>query len=649
MQPLVCMREKKREQTKTKVKTQGLTLRLDKKIQENQEAKQKLLSSRSRSPSPRNPYFTGQPYHIPEPTNTLVNDIKNNCRVQKNHRKLSPKIMSLFALAALISFPCYTYLASNLLLPHYNTLNAFMKQQTKLNPDKIISLDNLNDICENYREDNDINKSIIIPGVLAVDALSLDPYIKVDNTGNVTGIIGNIKLSSDDLSKVKNVVKEQEELIKRLKNITINSAFVYQFQPINSYYRCFTVYVQSATSGKATQKQVETLYTISKKLKQMNFSVFSFASDGDPMYHKLITDNVKRWNCIKERPILNFGKHLYISDPLHIIKRGRYKLLTHNVRLLQKDSELIQLNSTIKEILNLPTEILDRSRIAKMHDDLPIRLFSLKNLDLLLQLEMHSMSAYFIPYSLLIVSLSDDALTNDQRVDFLEIVAYYLCFYKDLMEKSGNVCLQQGNTSCVVMFDRNIADDMISTCISINSFINLYKGNINLNRLGSNPIEHHFGLMRLKAKFKHTFDVFIKNEYKIKLMERIESEIVHNLVNSRRSSFGCDISVNGEIYGSKSIFSNQDIAYSILETFNLPVKNLKYKLSKSESFYAFKGFLKKISDINKNNVKKCNCAFNSRDISHSCCRSCGIRSRQDNQKILRSDKNDCECQNDSNQ
>ncbi len=307
-------------------------------------------------------------------------------------------------------------------------------------------------------------------------------------------------------------------MIKRLKNITINSAFVYQFQPINSYYRCFTVYVQSATSGKATQKQVETLYTISKKLKQMNFSVYSFASNGDTMYHKLITDNVKRWNCIKERPILNFGKHLYISDPLHIIKRGRYKLLTHNVRLLQKDSEHIQLNSTVKEILNLPTEILDRSRIAKMHDDLPIRLFSLENLDLLLQLEMHSMSAYFIPYSLLIVSLSDDALTNDQRVDFLEIVANYLCFYKDLMEKSGNVCLQQVNTSCVVMFDRNFADDMISTCISINSFINLYKGNINLNRLGSNPIEHHFGLMRLKAKFKHNLDVFIKNEYKIKLM-----------------------------------------------------------------------------------------------------------------------------------
>lgn len=256
--------------------------------------------------------------------------------------------------------------------------------------------------------------------------------------------------------------------------------------------------------------------------------------------------------------------------------------------------------------------------------------------------------AYFTPFTLLISSLSEESLNNDQRVELLEITAYYLDFYKDLMKKSDKVCLQQGNGSCVVMFDYMMADDLISTCLSINSFINLYNGNINLNRLGSNPIEHHFGLMRLKAKFKHSFDVFIKNEFKVKLMEKIESEIVHNLVSSRKSSFGCNIFVNGEIYGSKSIFSNQDIAYSLLEKFNLTVKDLKYRLSKSESFYAYKSFLKKISDINKSNVKKCNWAFNSRDISHSCCRSCGIRSRQDSKKILHSEVNDCECQNDKN-
>lgn len=342
MEPLVNLREKKRKQTKTKVKQQGLILRLGKKEHQNQEMKEKLLKCRSRSPSPVNPYFTGVPHHIPEPTNTLIRDIRKNARKQKNHRKWSPTIMSIFSLAALISFPCYIYLSKNLLLPHYNTLTAYMKQQTKLNPEKIINLDNLNEICENYREENNINNSVKIPGVLAVDALSLDPYVKIDNMGNVSDIIGKLALSSEDLSKVKNVVKEQEGLIKKLKNITINSAFLYQFQPISSYYRCFTVYVQAATSGKAGQKQIDTLFTISKKLNENNFSVFSFASDGDPTYHTLITKNVNRWNSRKERPINNFVNNLYISDPLHIIKRGRYKLLTRNVRLLQKDSERIQ-------------------------------------------------------------------------------------------------------------------------------------------------------------------------------------------------------------------------------------------------------------------------------------------------------------------
>lgn len=79
-------------------------------------------------------------------------------------------------------------------------------------------MDNLNEICENYREENDINNSIKIPRVLAVDALSLDPYIKIDNMENILGIIGILILSSEDLLKVKNVVKEQEELVKNKKH-----------------------------------------------------------------------------------------------------------------------------------------------------------------------------------------------------------------------------------------------------------------------------------------------------------------------------------------------------------------------------------------------------------------------------------------------
>ena len=95
MTSLIDLREKKRQQTKTKVKEHGLVLRLGKKEHQNQEMKEKLFNHNSRSPCPLNPFFKGQPHSIPEP------------------------------------FPSSIY---SLLLPHYNALTTYMKQQTKLNP-----------------------------------------------------------------------------------------------------------------------------------------------------------------------------------------------------------------------------------------------------------------------------------------------------------------------------------------------------------------------------------------------------------------------------------------------------------------------------------------------------------------------------------
>lgn len=65
MTSLIDLREKKRQQTKTKVKEHGLVLRLGKKEHQNQEMKEKLLNHKIRSSSPGNPYFKGQPHHIP--------------------------------------------------------------------------------------------------------------------------------------------------------------------------------------------------------------------------------------------------------------------------------------------------------------------------------------------------------------------------------------------------------------------------------------------------------------------------------------------------------------------------------------------------------------------------------------------------------
>lgn len=485
-------------------------------------------------------------------------------------------------------------------------------------------------------------KKIKIPGVLSVDAISFDPYIKIDKNGSVRGVIGHIQIDQNELKKIKTIIKEQEKLIKKLKNITTNSTFVYQFQPVSSEYKCFTVFVQSSASGKAKSMQIETLKKLSKILNEQNFSVFSFASDGDPTYHPLIKANIMRWNS-NYRPVLNFSKILFINDPLHVLKRGRYKIVSRKLSMLQKNSPNVTIDSSIKEILNLPSEVFLDSRFTKMHDDLPLKLFDLKVFKLLEELENYPLCSYFIPYTLLILSLSNDSLSMDDRVDFIEIISYYMDFYMKMTEKVENLSPQKSNQSRIIMFDNQMIDDVISTCVSINSFLALFSGNICLNRLGTNALEHHFGLMRLKAHYKHSYDEYIENEVKTKILEKIENEILSNLVHSRKQSFGVNLMLSEEIYGENSLFRNKQYAFSILATYGFPVNVLKFKMSKSDIYYAYLSFKQKLNRIEDRNKKRCDCAFNSKNVAHSYCKSCSIRSRQDSASILHPDNSKYIC------
>ena len=44
-----------------------------------------------------------------------------------------------------------------------------------------------------------------------------------------------------------------------------------------------------------------------------------------------------------------------------------------------------------------------------------------------------------------------------------------------------------------------------NTALSILKILDTVNDTINLNRLGSNPVEHIFGLLRMKSLYKHSF------------------------------------------------------------------------------------------------------------------------------------------------
>ena len=142
---------------------------------------------------------------------------------------------------------------------------------------------------------------------------------------------------------LKSMLSDQEMFIKKLKNKTINSAFVYYYQPLDPMYKCFVVLILGASSGKASSIQADMLKKIAVILKAHNFSTMIFAADGDTGYNRYVHQTTVKWDR-HSRPILDFNDILFSNDVLHLIKRGRYRLLSHNITLInKKDKKLISM------------------------------------------------------------------------------------------------------------------------------------------------------------------------------------------------------------------------------------------------------------------------------------------------------------------
>ena len=120
-----------------------------------------------------------------------------------------------------------------------------------------------------------------------------------------------------------------------------------------------------------------------------------------------------------------------------------------------------------------------------------------------------------------------------------------------------------------------------------------------LNRIGTNPLEHHYGLIRLLCHFQHNFEKFVNAEQKVKILDEIKQMTIGNIISNRKETYGEIITSNNDCpHGEQSIFSNDDIAISVLWKFGFPISKLK-KVSNCYNEIAYSNFLQKIKNEKK--------------------------------------------------
>ena len=608
----------------------------------------KAQKSRSPTPIPPTPkrelqkkntsnFFTGTPRFITENSKAFAKDINDNAKVYKNHRKWSKISLRICALIFLISFTAYKSLKKIIILPSINTLYNFMDTYESYDVETITVFDKISQTLKDYRKVNEINDNDEIVGILSVDAVSLTPHIKIDGNGKIFGLTEEIAINQSELPKLKMLIGEQETLIKKLKSSTINSAYVYYYQPLSPIYRCFTVFIQPSSSGKACKKQVDLLYKLKEILQKEKFLVISFAADGDTGYSKLVSKTNSYWKT-NQRPVLDLSNTLFASDPLHLMKRGRYRLLSHELFMMEHTDTLIK-TSIIQEILNLPFSVFNNCKITKMQDSLPLKLFTITNFLTLEYAGLYTECAYFLPFVLLRAALDSKKTDLNERINLLEIAINYLELYKEIYKATPQkkVGKLKGKKDCI-LFNNGILNDMMCSLITINSILNNIKGTVSLNRVGSNPLEHHFGLLRIRCKFDHRYSNFIKQEAKVNAFHEIEKEIVDNVVIYRRNVFGETLFID-EQYKDCQRYSNREVAYSILATFGAKTSKIKFHKESCPCFVenAYSQFINLIKSIDgKEESKDKTFILNSKELFPQGSSGAYIRQRQENSNINKS-------------
>lgn len=367
--------------------------------------------------------------------------------------------------------------------------------------------------------------------------------------------------------------------MKTKKHSIITNAFVFQCQPILYELHSFVVHVFPSTQGKGTDREIDLLISIKNILQRDNFNVISLAFDGDTIYQKLHQElNQSYSNIIKnDFTFLNFSKlglNLVISYPLHLLKRGRYRLLSSRVHSgITHNTKILNIKK-LRNILEYPSIVFSDSVITKMHDSLATQLFSFNSLKEILESGNSEYLSFFIPLCFLNIAISEKDLCVLERINLLEIAFYYCLILKEESNTTGNLLPQKKskNKKDIRLFDDNYLTELTNTLFSHLSILYSHNGSLDLNRFSSNPLEHTFGLIRMRSRYIHIYEKAIKSLGKIELYRKI-SQIIHpgESITGRKSYYGKIIQNNISKFNNVFNLDPRDLAVCLHLFLNLPV------------------------------------------------------------------------------
>lgn len=404
-------------------------------------------------------------------------------------------------------------------LPSPKTIQRHLREDIEAQMELLTDQKQCHKIMQQWRKDHELPSRKKIPVILSVDAINFRPYLTLDDRGVITGI--NKAKLEEDLSgtelywHLSRDLDGWQDWVDRHWRDVLTAAFVYYVQPLSDEYSCVVLHWHEKENGKAGPDELSLWLALRRRLQKCHFRVVALASDADSGYERLHNLYQKAYlykNGRKMRKVdENLRVILMISDPLHLLKRLRYRLLqgrtfTSGFSLdapTWDSSKLQEMSSQLR----LPAAVFDNSDATKMHDTLPLALFTPEVLRGSLRINS-ILAAYILPGVILNTALRARDLSRNERLELLKLGYGYMKEYWQHSSKKlpkGLTSTKLDKTS--ILFDTKLARHFMNTFRTLAYILATLKDTVvSLNRCGSNPLEHYFGKLRIGCCFYHTLN-----------------------------------------------------------------------------------------------------------------------------------------------
>jgi hypothetical protein len=137
------------------------------------------------------------------------------------------------------------------------------------------------------------------PCILPCDALVFNPAVEVTPAG-ITGLNAcDFVFNFDLLESLTSSSESFREFVEGHWDKVIQSAFVFQVQPLNPELSPFVIHAYPAVDGKARHSQVELPKSLKVVCRQQRITIGAFTTDGDAGYD--ITHNQQNEQHVRPR------------------------------------------------------------------------------------------------------------------------------------------------------------------------------------------------------------------------------------------------------------------------------------------------------------------------------------------------------------